>query len=73
MWGIGMKKYVIQWILISSIIGFLLFWITSLISNTTFNNIFLEFEIMLMLIGFTTIISTMIVCSKFIVDKIDKK
>ena len=68
-----MKKYIISWTIISITVVFLLFGITSLITNTTFNNVFSEFEIILILIGFSTLISTMVVCTNFIGDKIDKK
>lgn len=67
-----MKTYTIQWTLISVIIGFLLYGVTSLITKTTFNNVFQEFEILVMLIGFTTLLSTIIICTKIIIDKISK-
>lgn len=67
-----MKKYIIQWTSISVVIGFLLYGTVSLITKITFNNIFQEFEILLMLIGFSTLLSTIIVSAKIIVDKISK-
>lgn len=67
-----MKKYVIQWTSISVMSGFLLYSTVSLITKTTFNNLFGEFEILLMLIGFSTLLSTIIICTKIIVDKISK-
>lgn len=67
-----MKKYTIQWISISLIIGLLLYFTISLITRITFNNIFGEFEIMLMLIGFSTLLSTIIICTKIVLDKINK-
>lgn len=67
-----MKKYIIQWTLISVIAGFLLYGITSLITKTTFNNVFQEFEILLILIGFSMLLSTIVICTKIIVDKISK-
>ena len=67
-----MKKYIILWISLTVVIGIVLFEVTSLISNTTFDNVFLVFDTLLILIGFATVLSTMIVCTKFISDKIDK-
>lgn len=67
-----MKKYIIQFVSIAIIIGVLIYYITSLITKTTFNNIFGEFEIILILIGFSIMISTTVVCTKIIVDKINK-
>lgn len=67
-----MKKYIIQFISIAIIIGVLIYYVTSLITKTTFNNIFGEFEIILILIGFSIMISTTVVCTKIIVDKINK-
>lgn len=67
-----MKKYIILWISLTVVIGIVLFEVTSLVSNTTFDNVFLVFDTMLILIGFTAVLSTVLVCTKFISDKIDK-
>lgn len=67
-----MKKHIIQWILISVIAGILLYGTISSITNTIFNNLFGEFEIMLMIVGFLTLSSTIIICTKIIVDKMGK-
>lgn len=65
-----MIKYITLWILCTSIIGIALFGILSLISGVFFVNIFSEFEILLMLIGFSSVISTIIISTKLIIDKI---
>lgn len=59
------------WVLMTVIIGFILFNTISLVSNTTFANIFSEFTILLNLLGFSTILSTIIISTKIILNKMD--
>ena len=63
-----MIKYTSLWIILTSTIGITLFGIISLISRTSFSNIFSEFEILLMLIGFASVISTIIISTKLIIN-----
>ena len=64
-----MKKYITLWISATIVVSLLLFLIPTLISKTEFTNIFAEFEIILMLLGFSTTISTMITCTYIIKNK----
>lgn len=64
-------KYFLEWIGLSAAAGFLLYIIVSIISRVTFINIFHEFEIMLMLIGFSALLSTVVVCTKYLSDKMN--
>lgn len=66
-----MMKYFIGWIGCSAASGFLLYTIVSAISRTVFTNIFREFEVMLMLIGFSALLSTVVVCTKYLSDKMN--
>lgn len=66
-----MKNYFIGWIGCSAASGFLLYTIVSAISRTTFTDIFREFEVMLMLIGFSALLSTVVVCTKYLSDKMN--
>lgn len=66
-----MGKIISRWAVTSLIIGFLLYFILSLVTRTTFGNIFGEFEILLMLTGFSTSIATTLTCTKLILDKIN--
>jgi hypothetical protein len=59
-----------MWLIVTPVIGFILFVFVSLVSRTSFTNIFNEFEVLLMLTGFTTMLSTMLTCTKFINDRI---
>lgn len=60
-----MKKYITLWISATIVVSLLLFSIPTLISKTEFTNIFAEFEIILMLLVF----STMITCTYIIKNK----
>lgn len=64
-----MKKYISLWLILTLLIPVILFQITSIISKTTFSDVFNEFEIILVLIGFSVTISTMITCTKILNDK----
>lgn len=64
-----MMKNLGLWFLLTAIIGVVLFNTISVISTTTFTNIFSEFEILLNLIGISVILSTLIVCTKLILNK----
>jgi hypothetical protein len=64
-------KYFIGWLGFSAASGFLLYTIVSVISRTVFTNIFREFEVMLMLIGFSALLSTVVVCTKYLADKMN--
>ncbi|NLY20396.1 MAG: hypothetical protein GXZ08_03870 [Tissierellia bacterium] len=65
-----MGKYIGSWVVITGVIGIILFSILSTITRTTFVNLSSEYELLLMLIGFSSVISTIIVCTKIISDKI---
>ncbi len=65
-----MKKYIVLWVLIFFISNFSLFYGISLITNIIFVNIFNEFEILLILVGFSANIASILSCTKFISDKI---
>ena len=65
-----MKKYIIIWLLVFLSSIFCFFYIISWITNTMFVNIFNEFEVLLMLSGFSTVIASIFSCTKFISDKI---
>lgn len=60
-----MKKYITLWISATIVVSLLLFSIPTLISKTELTNIFAEFEIILMLLVF----STMITCTYIIKNK----
>ena len=64
-------KYFMGWIGFSVASGFLLYTIVSVISRTVFTNIFREFEVMLMLIGFAAVLSTVVVCTKYLSDRMN--
>ncbi|MFH5836556.1 hypothetical protein ACHAL6_10830 [Proteiniclasticum sp. C24MP] len=64
-------KYFLAWIGLSTAVGFLLYIIVSVMTRVTFGNIFHEFEIMLMLIGFSAVLSTVTVCTKILTDKLN--
>lgn len=65
-----MKKYIIIWLLVFLSSIFCFFYIISWITNTMFVNIFNEFEVLLMLSGFSIVIASIFSCTKFISDKI---
>ncbi|CUM80128.1 Uncharacterised protein [Turicibacter sanguinis] len=65
-----MKKYIIIWLLVFLSSIFCFFYIISWITNTMFVNIFNEFEVLLMLSGFSTVNASIFSCTKFINDKI---
>lgn len=67
-----MIKDIIRWIATSLIIGVMLYNATSLITQTTLSNLFQEFEVLLILVGFSTSIATILTCTKLIVDKINE-
>lgn len=64
-----MTKYISLWAVLTGVIGVVLFGTVSFISRTSFVDIFSEFEILLILIGFSSVLSTLIVCSALIIDK----
>ena len=64
-----MTKYISLWVVLTGVIGVVLFNTVSFISRTSFVDIFSEFEIMLILIGFSSVLSTLIVCTTLILDK----
>ncbi|MBO1264958.1 hypothetical protein J3A84_07945 [Proteiniclasticum sp. SCR006] len=66
-----MMKYFIGWIGCSAATGFLLYVVVSAISRTTFTNILREFEVMLMLIGFSVLLSTVVICTKYLSDRMN--
>lgn len=66
-----MLKNILLWIVINLIMFFSFFKISSIITKT---NIHLssEFEFFLILIGFSSTISTVIICTKIIIDKLNE-
>lgn len=66
-----MGKYIGQWLGISLSVGFLLYTSISIVSNTTFY-VLEVFEVLLMLVGSSTLMATVITCTKIIIDKINK-
>lgn len=64
-----MIKYLSIWIVSTFLTSFILFQLASSISGTTFTNVFSEFEILLVLIGFSFTISTILTCTIFLYDK----
>ncbi|MBY0755366.1 hypothetical protein K5V21_07835 [Clostridium sardiniense] len=67
-----MKKYIILWILLTVTIWISLFFISSVLSNIIIENIFSDFDTVLLLTGFSSLLSTLFVCTNFLKDKIEK-
>ncbi|MCC5895553.1 MAG: hypothetical protein JJU16_08855 [Alkalibacterium sp.] len=67
----SMIKTIALWAVLFVLTGYSLLGTVSLIANVSFVNIFGEFDILLMLAGFSSILSTLIVCTKIISDKIE--
>lgn len=59
-------KNLASWFLLSILIAFILYKTTSLISNTITSDVYRDFDIMLKLIGFLTILSSNILLLKMI-------
>lgn len=70
-----MKKYqyLLLWLLAFSLFTLLIYYSTALISNTVIANWFLQFEVMLPIIGFSMILSTLIICTMLILSKLNEK
>lgn len=67
-----MIKYMSFWLVLVVFIAWVLYGAVSLISNAVFVNIFSEFEIILNLVGFSSVLSTIIISTKIIFDKLNK-
>lgn len=67
-----MAKNIIRWIITSLLTGLVLYNVTSLIAQTTLSNLFEQFEVLLILIGFSTSLATILTCTKLIIEKINK-
>lgn len=67
-----MTRYILYWFILIIFVGMALFGTVSLISNTSFVNILSEFELLLTLLGFSSVIATIIVSAKVIIDKINQ-
>ena len=67
-----MGKGIIRWIVTSLLTGLVLYSVTSVIAQTTLSNLFQEFEVLLMLIGFSTSTATILTCTKLIIERINK-
>ena len=65
-----MIKNILIWFLLTLVIASLLLTIASSISNTLVTNSLKDFDIILNLLGFSTILSTIFVCSKIIIKQI---
>lgn len=57
------------WLILTIVSAIFLFGTVSLISNISFVSLRGEFEILLILIGFSTLFSSLVVCTKIIIDK----
>ncbi|MGL6058415.1 MAG: hypothetical protein ACRC17_08880 [Culicoidibacterales bacterium] len=70
-----MKKYqyLLLWLLAFGLFTLLIYYSTALISNTVIANWFLQFEVMLPIIGFSMILSTLIICTILILSKLNEK
>ena len=60
--------YAINWIIIVLVVSFVLFFGASLLSNTQVTTI--VWEDALQMLGFSITISTVIICTQFLVDKL---
>ena len=60
--------YAINWIIIVLVVSFVLFFGASLLSNTQVTTI--VWEDALQMLGFSSTISTVIICTQFLVDKL---
>lgn len=67
-----MKKYIVQWIFLSLIIGFSMYITVALITHTTYHYVFEEFQSVLILIGISLLLASTIISTKIIIDKIDE-
>ncbi|EXJ22532.1 hypothetical protein ADIAL_2118 [Alkalibacterium sp. AK22] len=64
-----MIKYIIYWLLLTFAAAVTLFGTVSLISSTAFTSIWSEFELLLNTLGFSTVLSTLVICTKIIIDR----
>ncbi|MGL5549837.1 MAG: hypothetical protein ACRDD4_09085, partial [Culicoidibacterales bacterium] len=69
-----MKKYqyILLWFIYFVIFDILLYYSTSIISRTVIDHLFLQFEIVLPIIGFSMIMSTLIICTTIILSKLNQ-
>lgn len=68
-----MKKYALVWLLCVIILPVVVYEAASFITNTSYENVFREFEVMLLLICFSIKIATMLSCTMFLSGKLRKK
>lgn len=66
-----MKKYIFVWLLSFLLTPYILFQTVSIITKVTVTNIFRQFDELIILLGFALTISTVITCTKILVDKIN--
>ena len=73
--GVKMKfvKNLVLWSLLSILIACILYKTTSLISNTIISDVYRDFDTMLKLIGFSTILSSNILLLKMMSNDDKKK